>query len=110
MKIVISLPTKLLLFIFKLIYAFEPQEYSYACDECDYVAPRRLHLERHKAGKHSSFPCDQCSFVTTSKALLNRHFKLNHKTEEVACDQCDYVAKKKKYMRDHVESKHMGKY
>ena len=55
------------------------RETIFSCDECEYQAKRKWHLNRHKKRKHSvRFLCDECGHVSSSLENFDNHKVQKH--------------------------------
>ena len=57
------------------------RETIFSCDECEYQAKRKWHLNRHKKRKHSvRFLFDECGHVSSSLENFDNHKAGKHST------------------------------
>ena len=68
-------------------------EVRFPCDECEYVANKKVNLKQHKEAHDEIFyPCAKCEYVATSSFNLKIHTRTMHRGIVYHCNKCEYLA------------------
>ena len=92
----------------------KPRGKTFPCDQCDYIATKKIHLKQHKQTTHTvqnqmhikpilveTFPRDK-----SDTATMKIHFKLRNKIGIYLCDHCSFTTKTIRALRYHLMVKH----
>jgi len=82
----------------------------YPCQECDYTATKKWHLQQHVDSTHKGiiYPCGQCSYEAKTKQTLQRHMRSIHDGVRYPCEFCGYQATQKHCLKKHIQIMHSG--
>ncbi|XP_052745582.1 zinc finger protein 808 isoform X2 [Bicyclus anynana] len=84
-------------------------ETSYYCNECNYKAKVKSHLDRHKRCHSNERPysCKLCNFKSKRSDNLKKHVETHYAVKKPhACSFCDYACVYKKIMQRHMTKAH----
>ena len=76
-------------------------EINYGQDEEDF-----LDVTSDAYRLHSEFKCDQCDYVAKKKSHLDSHTKARHEGIKFPCNMCDYKAGYNHHLNKHKRYKH----
>ena len=53
---------------------------DYKCDQCEYTAKQRTHVNRHKLSIHEGmrYHCQKCNYQGKQKSYLGKHINIVH--------------------------------
>ena len=85
------------------------------CDQCHYVAKRKLHLSRHiktmhggnvedKSNSKDKRMCPHCFKLFCNSTKVRRHIKNMHTTEKFNCEICQEKCSSSNALKKHSES------
>ena len=84
------------------------EEGTFPCDQCDYVASKKVNLVQHTKRLHSglAFTCSHCHEEFGNEIKLNRHILKEHDVDRFQCQHCEFEALKPRSLEAHKAVKH----
>ena len=87
------------------------------CDMCEFVAPNKNSMGKHKDASHKQRRCTTCSLVFRSSKDLNVHIQQKHSAGgeendkedsnlQIKCEKCSFIARNEAIMEKHQEMYH----